>query len=131
MILNIIVGVSSGHGPNGRSKSTKVMINMKKYISGKLKTTKKNGIDCLSAFNGLVFIKQKKFKGIKYDGNYKAVEKYISDKDRKNTEIFLKKQFKINAKCSRSFPECCEHIYYHLSAIKHNNCKIKISKFKL
>ena len=124
-------GFGSGHGPNGRSKSTKVMITMKKYIKNKLKTTKKNSIDCLSAFNGFAIYKTEKCKGISYDGNYKAVEKYISDKDRKNTEIFLKKQFKIDAKCSRRFPECCEHIYYHLSAKKHNNCKIKISKFKL
>jgi len=35
----------------------------------------------------------------------------------------------VNLEINENNVESCEHLFYHLSAIKENNCRIRISKF--
>jgi len=117
---------------------------MQKYIVSKLNDSNTNSIQCLSAFNGFAIYKTRKFKDIKYDGLYSNMHNLITDKERQQTvqlcrEIYQRdidnNQLDENSNslhdCNGWRGECCEHIFYHLSAIQQNGCIIKISKFKL
>ena len=111
----------------GFNKPLDVINFIRKYITIKLNNCKSNSINCYSAFNGFAIYKTGKFKGIRYDGLYKNLEPYLSTEE---IQVTLKL---INNKnlSLKHFDMCCEHIFYHLTAIKKNNCKIKISKFLL
>lgn len=108
----------------------KKIINFRKNdISEKLKNLEnENDFECVSAFNGFAIYRTNKFKNIFYDGTYKNMKPLISDLERHETLEYLKEQLNIDLKINDSCVECCEHLYYHLSAIKNNNCVIKISK---
>jgi hypothetical protein len=106
---------------------------MQNDIQQKLKDLKDNQLfESLSAFNGFAIYRTEKFKDIFYDGFYHNIKEWIDDKERKETINFLRKEIKNeNLMIDENFIECCEHIYYHLSAIKKNNVKIRISKYYL
>ena len=123
-----------GFGRNSR----KVINFIKKDISNLLNNSNTDIIDCISAFNGLTIYKTQKFKGIAYDGFYKNVKLYINDKERLISLNLLRNKLKDNTiniveniKPHRMiYPEeQCEHINYHLAAIKNNSVQIKISKY--
>ena len=110
-----------GFGNNSR----KVIRYMKNDIKNKLKSN--NFYDCISAFNGFAIYKTDKFNNIHYDGYYSNFKPLISDSERQLTVSTLKHNmndtFYIN-----DTVEHCEHLFYHLSAIKQNNVRIKISQ---
>lgn len=124
--------------------SKKALSLMKQHIKIKLSPhslKKSNSIYCHSAYNGFAIYKTPKFKGILYDGFYSSITKLITDKEREDTFKYFREKHGMNIHAhdgsyvldnrkSKGNEECCcEHIYYHLSAIKQNDCKIKISKF--
>ena len=85
-------------------------------------------LECHSAFNGFAIYRTNKFNNILYNGTYKECKTLISDNERMITLNKIKKELNnysisIDEKCI----ECCEHIYYHLSAIRNNNARIRIS----
>ena len=44
--------------------------------------------------------------------------------------IALKNKWRLkDVEINENKVESCEHLFYHLSAIKENNCRIRISKF--
>lgn len=112
---------------------------MKKIISQKLSLCKSNSLEVLSAFNGFAIYNTLRFKGFTYDGSIKNTLPLFTQQERLDTESEFKK-LGIAAKCnnnpnisSHSFlkpEECCEHIYYHVTAHKAGR-KIKISKHKI
>uniref|UniRef100_A0A6C0J3P6 Glycosyltransferase n=1 Tax=viral metagenome TaxID=1070528 RepID=A0A6C0J3P6_9ZZZZ len=120
-------------GYNSRNICKKVIKVTKNDIKKKLSELKNNELfPCLSAFNGLAIYRTKKFKGIKYDGEYKNLKTIISDEQRDKTLNFLKNKWCLRDKkleINENKVESCEHLFYHLSAIKENNCRIRISKF--
>jgi hypothetical protein len=119
-------------GYKEKRNSIKVVDYMKKDITNKLnnlKNTSQNSIRCLSAFNGFSIYKTPKFKGILYDGIYENIKKLISDNERQKTLNFVRTKIDKNLMIDESKIEHCEHLFYHLAAIKKNNCIIKISKF--
>ena len=121
-------------GYKSKKNSTKVVNYMRQDISNKLnnlKKTSQNSIQCLSAFNGFSIYKTQKFKGILYDGLYKNIKSLISDDQRLETINFLRNKIDKNLTIDENWTKQCEHIFYHLSAIKKNNCIIKISKYCL
>jgi hypothetical protein len=119
-------------GYKEKENSIKVLSYMKTEITDKLNNLKKtsnNSIRCLSAFNGFSIYKTPKFKDILYDGIYENFKSLISDKEREQTLNFVRTKIDKNLMIDESKIEHCEHLFYHLSAIKKNNCVIKISKF--
>ena len=122
--------------------SKQIIDYMRKDISNKLKHSTTDNIKCLSAFNGFAIYKTKRFRGIKYNGLYKNIKHFINDQERKTTLNLFKDQINKDVdiieppilnpwKLSPKEDFICEHIYYHLSAIKNNKCVKKISKFCL
>ena len=108
--------------------NSKVIPIMKFCIEKKLKKSETNSIDVLSAFNGFAIYKTDRFKGYIYDGLYSNYEELIKEEDIECT-INKLKEFNVYIENIPTI-ECCEHIFYHLSALKEGR-KIKISKFKV
>ena len=86
-------------------------------------------LECWSAFNGFAIYRTEKFRSIKYDGSYESVKKVITNEERELTlnklRVDLGMPFLF---INENLVECCEHIYYHFSAIQKNNARIRISK---
>jgi hypothetical protein len=113
-------------------KSRTVVNTMRSYIINKIDTSTENSIYCLSAFNGFAIYKTEKFKDVRYDGTYNNMKSFITDDERESTLQLFKTKYGIDhIQIDRSKQECCEHIFYHLSAMQKNNCIIKISKFSV
>jgi hypothetical protein len=110
--------------------STQVTQHMKKVIEEKIISLKNKDdlFECFSAFNGFAIYKTKKFVNIKYDGLSVNFNKLLTNDDVINTILTLRNELKIINLNIMNRPDCCEHLYYHLTAIKHNNVRIRISK---
>ena len=116
----------------GFNNEIKIVIDfIKNDIQNKLKNLEEDDFECLSAFNGFAIYRTPMFKNISYDGTYKNMKELITDLEKQETLNYLKQQLNIDFKINENYIECCEHIYYHLSAIKHNKASIKISKYIL
>jgi hypothetical protein len=87
-------------------------------------------VPCQSAFNGFAMYKTKKFKGIRYDGEYKNLRKLIPEEARQRTMQSLS-CLRLPLMLDESFVQSCEHLYYHLSAYQANQVRIYISKYYL
>jgi hypothetical protein len=116
------------YGFNTRNTS-KIIHIMQNDICKKLKECPTDSIEVISAFNGFSLYRTQKLKGCIYDGLYANAKLLTTDKDKKDTIDQFKKHH-LNLTINDNYVECCEHIYYHLSALK-NGCKIKLSKFDL
>jgi hypothetical protein len=85
--------------------------------------------ECWSAFNGFAIYRTDKFCNVKYDGSYQSVKSVITDEERElalnKLRIELGMPFLF---INDNLVECCEHIYFHFSAIQKNNVRIRISK---
>jgi hypothetical protein len=110
-------------------KTEKVIHIMRKDICKKLKECRTDSIDVLSAFNGFCMYKTQKMKGCTYDGLYMNAKKLTTEQE-KRTNVMQFKKYNLHVTINDDAVECCEHIYYHLSAIK-KGCKIKLSKYNL
>jgi hypothetical protein len=122
-----------------RNQGSNIVRTMKTLISKKLSSCKSNSLEVLSAFNGFAIYNTLRFKGFTYDGSIKNALPLFTEQERLDTEAEFKK-LGVAAKCnnnpsisSHSFlkpEECCEHIYYHVTAHQAGR-KIKISKHKI
>lgn len=114
-----------------KNNSVNVIEYMKKDIIDKLDNLKLDELfECISAFNGFAIYRTPVFKNITYDGLYSNIKNVITDYERqKNLEI-LRKHIP-NLYIDENHIEICEHIFYHVNAIKQNNARIRISKFCL
>jgi len=110
------------------NKSSNVVRIMQKCIVDKIQKSESNSIEVMSAFNGFCIYKTDKFKGLYYDGLYSNCKDLLTEEDRINTiHAFTKYNLSVEVKTQ---VECCEHLFYNLSAF-HKGCKIKISKCKV
>ena len=113
------------------SESKKIVKILEKDIKNKLKNSITNSIEVFSAFCGFAIYKTDKFKGIYYDGTYDKFKKLINEQDTQISIDYLRKN-NVNAVLNNvtvgNTDECCEHLFYHLSA-RERGLKIKISKF--
>ena len=110
-------------------ESIRVTYIMKESIINKLKTCKTNSIEVISAFNGFCIYKTEQFRGLYYDGFYPNLKKMISSEEIMKTLLKFKNEYNMYVSMYNT-EECCEHLFYHLSAHK-KGCKIKISKLKI
>ena len=115
-----------GYGMNSR----KVIEIMRSEIVNKLKTSTTNSIQVISAFNGFCIYKTDKFKDVRYEGLYYNLRQLITEYEVVTTIQYLKK-YGVTIKLDMNpNNECCEHLFYNLSAHK-KGCKNKISKFNI
>ena len=112
----------------GFGKESRAVIGvMKQNIVNKIQNSKSNNIQVISAFNGFGIYKTQRFKGFYYDGHDANFKNIVTDMERTKTiEAF--KKYNLNVNISTTHLECCEHLFYHLSAVKQGRV-IKISKF--
>jgi hypothetical protein len=99
-------------------------------ITNKLNTLSEYELlECWSAFNGFAIYRTYKFRDIKYDGSYENIKNIINNEEREITLNKLKNELEIPyLYINENYIECCEHLYYHFSAIQKNNARIRISK---
>ena len=102
---------------------------MKKDIMCRLENCEE-WVPCQSAFNGFAIYKTLRFKGIRYDGEYKNLRKMIPEEARQRTLRTLS-CLHLPLILDETFVQSCEHLYYHLSAIQKNQVRIYISKYCL
>ena len=97
-------------------------------ISQKLNTLNEYELfECRSAFNGFAIYRTSVFKDIVYDGTYDAYKTLISEEEQLHTLTHLHQTLNIHLVINEIF-DCCEHLFYHVSAIQKNNARIRISK---
>ena len=108
--------------------SQTVVQHMKQHIVSKLNHCKE-WVPCQSAFNGFAIYKSKVVRGIRYDGEYKNLRKWIPNAARQSTLDALS-SLRLKLRVDDAHPESCEHLYYHLSA-KQKHARIYISKYYL
>ena len=112
-------------------KSSMVVNVMRKAIAEKIANSKATEVEVLSAFNGFGIYKTARFKGLTYAGTYENVHELIADHERVQAQKRLSQKYHINVGVNiAKDQECCEHLYYHLQAVKKGR-KIKISKHKI
>jgi hypothetical protein len=99
-----------------------VVEHMKKDITSKLKNV--DLFPCYSAFNGFAIYRTEVFKPYHYSGYYEDVKRLITDEERSITLNKLKKELNPAIYIQENYPQCCEHIYYHMSS----KARIRISK---
>ena len=115
-------------GFNGKY-SEKIINILRNEIRKKINECTTDSIDVLSAFNGFSMYRTQQLKGCIYDGLY-VNAKLLTTYEEKQKTVEQFKKHNLNLTINDNYIECCEHIYYHLSALK-NGCKIKLSKFNL
>jgi hypothetical protein len=93
------------------------------YIKKIISNTPRNKlIKCFSAFNGFAIYKKKKFENCWYDGNFR-LDYFSPNLIKENIVIAGPILFKSNDERHQD----CEHRFFHFSAIKKNNARIRIS----
>jgi hypothetical protein len=128
-----------GYGPEQR-KTKHVLTAMRSGLFTKLKNTKGNSTDVISAFNGFAIYKTDRFKGFYYDGLIENFKKLITDTERDGSVKAFKKYFNLDVfwddgwnldepiPDDQSPGQVCEHLFYHMTAHKAGR-KIKVSKY--
>lgn len=118
------------HSYNG---DLSIVFKMRYDITNKLNSLKKGDLfECYSAFNGFAIYKTAKFLNCEYDGE---TQKYFSDEKIKKMLEFFKEKYKLNMKINYEYVDnshgggrqICEHIGFHIQAIRENNARIRIS----
>jgi len=100
---------------------------MRKDIVNKLRKLKSEELfECYSAFNGFGIYRTNKFMNIRYDGNK---QRYFSNKRLGELVNLLKNKWGVKGVyIDPTSYENCEHIGFHINAIRKNNAKIMITK---
>jgi hypothetical protein len=82
-------------------------------------------LEIYSAFNGFGIYRLNKFFGIRYNGE---VQKYFSNEELDNMLKYINDNYNININIANDAKENCEHIGFHINAIRQNGAKIRFSK---
>jgi hypothetical protein len=103
---------------------------MKNDITNKLKQMEDNKLyDCYSAFNGFCIYRTNNLKNIRYDGTYDSYKNLFNEEEKKKTVNKIKKELpQINKLKTTPRGDCCEHLYYNITAHRQNNARVRISK---
>lgn len=118
------------HSYNG---DLSIVHKMRADITKKLNNLSKGQLfHCYSAYNGFAIYKTTQFLNCKYDGE---TQKYFSDEKINNMLNIFKKKYNLNMKINYDYvdeshgggKQNCEHIGFHIQAIRANNAKIRIS----
>ena len=110
--------------------SNLIIEHMKNDISNKLKNMEDNKLyDCYSSFNGFCIYRTNKLKNIRYDGTYDSYKNLFNDEEKQKTVNKIKTELpQIDNLKTTPRGDCCEHLYYNITAHRKNNARIRISK---
>jgi len=103
---------------------------IREYISKKInKMPYDELLDCYSAFNGFAIYRKRKFEECVYDWQIRNVKQLVSKEQIEKNEKVLGLKMSLTDVCHPLVNPLtdCEHRYFHISAIKKNNAKIRIS----
>jgi len=91
--------------------------------------------ECYSAFNGIAVYRTPKFLDVLYDG---VTQKYFSDEELDKMLVLFKERYGKEVTIKSEVhpdhgggPQNCEHIGFHINAIRKNNARIMISGKKI
>ena len=114
-------------------KSRKIIRFLEYDIKNRLNKLKDNELfECYSAFNGFAIYRTEKFKGIHYEGTINKYDMIVNNQNKISTLQYLKKKLNDrNINILNEMKGSCEHLYYHLSAMRDNNVRIRITKWSL
>lgn len=110
--------------------SNLIIEHMKNDIQNKLKNMKDNKLyDCYSAFNGFGIYRTNKLKNIRYDGTYDSYKNLFNEEEKEKTVNKIKIELpQIDNLQTTPRGDCCEHLYYNITAHRQNNARVRISK---
>jgi hypothetical protein len=106
---------------------------IRRIITEKLNNLSKGELfECYSAFNGFAIYRTEKFVNCIYDGER---QKYFSDNEINKMLLLLKNTYNLQVninydnvdKSHGGGKQNCEHIGFHISAIRNNKARIRIS----
>lgn len=105
-------------------------INMITIMRNKLEEKLHNLLDdelleVYSAFNGIGIYRLEKFKGIRYDGEK---QRYFSNLELENMLENIRNIYNLDMFVTENATENCEHIGFHINAIRQNGARIRMSK---
>lgn len=117
-------------------QNRKLIEHMRSDIIKRLSELKEGELmECYSAFNGFAIYRTKWFEGIKYDGETQKhfsderLAEYLKEMEKRLNEPGLSLQEPTeNRRGPVSAYENCEHISFHLGAIRKNGARIRIAK---
>lgn len=114
--------------------NTQVIEHYRKKILEKIKHSQTKLIPCTSAFNGFAFYRSELVRSLRYDGTYEKYLTLFSDQERLDTKELL--ALELNAPDIELSPphdegQCCEHVYYHVCAIRECGARIFICRYPL
>ena len=105
----------------------KIVNYMQRDITNRLNSLENDELfTCYSAFNGFAIYRTRKFSNVNYDG---MTQFHFPKQDVLRELLSMRKQFKlprlqINEGCLCN----CEHVSFHVNAIRKNNARIRICK---
>ena len=105
--------------------SRRVVEFMRKDIVQRLRQTK-TFLPVLSAFNGVALYKTTVHRGLRYDGTPDTIRRLITDKERQRTVNVLRKDASLPRLEIVPKREMCEHLSYHLQAVRERNLRVSI-----
>jgi hypothetical protein len=111
------------------SNTSKVINIMSDELHNKLNNLNKDDLlEVYSAFNGFGIYRANKFFGIRYDG---FIQRYYSNEDLVKMINYFKNNYNLDTDVSENATENCEHIGFHLNAIRKNNARIRMTKDRI
>ena len=114
------------HHWGGYTDRTVVRRGMIREVLRRLTFTLPGGmVECYSAFNGLAIYRTEKFIGCRYNG---IKQKHFDDTTLDESLVKLRLLLKKPLLNYRYHNENCEHIAFHLDAIRKHKARIRISK---
>lgn len=123
-----------GYGGWDLPLNVQVVNMMMKDISSRLSKLPHNELmNCYSAFNGFAIYRTPVFKGVLYDGLYENVRPFFTDQERLETLHHVKQLLSdtdarnLQLDDGVIMKEQADHVYYHLSAIRDKNARIRIT----
>jgi hypothetical protein len=107
-------------------KPVDIITIMRSILDQKLNNLKDDELlEVYSAFNGIGIYRLNKFIGIRYDA---TIQRYFSNNELENMLKYIKDNYNLETIVNEGAVENCEHIGFHINAIRKNNAKIRMSK---
>ena len=109
----------------------RVMDHLRTMLTKELQGSDGDTVTCLSAFNGFAFYRTPMFAGLKYTGTYEEFKPLVSDAERQLTLETLRKELdlpELRLMGGYDRGQHCEHLYYHVRAVRERSAQIRIHK---
>jgi glycosyltransferase involved in cell wall biosynthesis len=110
-----------------------VVAHIQRAISVHLERCPDAHMECMSAFNGFALYRSSVFEGLQYAGTYGPFRQLVTDDERSTALATLREEMQLPAlQIVESLDDQhCEHLHYHVSAIKARGARIRICKHSM